>query len=99
MERIVVTAKLPPGAEESARLLTSAGPPFDPARIGLTRHDVVGGGGLVVFAFEGDDVQRRLSALLNDSLRAGALAVWRRCSRSSPASRTRHTTGTRRRTR
>jgi nucleotide-binding universal stress UspA family protein len=76
MERIVVSARLVPDAEENARLLVSAGPPFDPGRIGLTRHDVYLGGGLVVFVFEGEEVEHRLSAVANDPIRSAAFAAW-----------------------
>jgi nucleotide-binding universal stress UspA family protein len=76
VERIVVTARLEPGAEESARVLIAGGPPFDPGRLGLWRHDVYLGGDLVVFVFEGDDLRRRLAGLVNDPLRWGAFAAW-----------------------
>ena len=76
MNRIAVTAKLRPGAEERARELLGAGPPFDPGPAGLTRHTVYVGGDAVVFVFEGEDLQRTLSELLNDRLHSGAFAAW-----------------------
>ena len=99
VRRIVVTARLAPGAEEGARGPLAAGPPFDPGRHGSTRHADYVGGGLVVFAFEADGVERRAAALFNDPVRSASFSACGRCSRSSPGSRTRRTTGRRRRTR
>jgi nucleotide-binding universal stress UspA family protein len=76
MNRIAVTARLRPGAEAGARELLTAGPPFDPSRAGLTRHTVFMRGDLVLFVFEGEDVGRTLSGLLDDRLRSGAFAAW-----------------------
>jgi nucleotide-binding universal stress UspA family protein len=76
MERIVVTARLRPEADERARELVAAGPPFDPGAIGLARHDVLVGGGVAVFVFEGQDVERRIRALLNDPVPSAAFAAW-----------------------
>ena len=45
MERIAVIAQLRPGTEEQAKQLLAAGPPFDPASLGLTSHDVYLGHG------------------------------------------------------
>ena len=76
MKRIAVTAQLRPGAEERARELLAAGPPFDPGRVGLVRHTVYAHGDTVVFVFEGEHLERTLPALLNDRLRSGAFAAW-----------------------
>jgi nucleotide-binding universal stress UspA family protein len=76
MNRIAVTARLRPGAEERARELLAQGPPFDPGRAGLTGHTVYTSGDTVVFVFEGENVERTLPRLLNDRLRAGAFAAW-----------------------
>ncbi len=76
MERVAVTVRLRSGCEERAVALVEAGPPFDPARGGLTRHSVFLGSDLVVFVFEGDRLRSRLSALINDPVRAGAFAAW-----------------------
>ena len=76
MERIAITARLRPGSEERARELLKAGPPFDPARVGFTRHSVFLGSDLVVFVFEGERLAPRLSGLINDPVRAAALGAW-----------------------
>jgi nucleotide-binding universal stress UspA family protein len=75
MNRIAVTARLRPGAEARARELLAVGPPFDPGRVGLARHSVFMRGDLVLFVFEGEDLERTLPALLNDRLSSGALAA------------------------
>ena len=76
MERIAVTAKLRRGCEERAKALIDAGPPFDPARAGFRRHSVFLAKDLVIFVFEGERLGPRLSALINDPVRAGAFAAW-----------------------
>jgi nucleotide-binding universal stress UspA family protein len=76
MERIAVTARLRRGCEERAKALVDAGPPFDPARAGFSRHSVFLGKDLVVFVFEGERLGTRLSTLINDPVRAGAFAAW-----------------------
>jgi hypothetical protein len=76
MERVAVTARLRPGSEERARTLLEAGPPFDPARVGFTRHSVFLGPDLAVFVFEGERLGERLSGLINDPVRAAAFSSW-----------------------
>jgi nucleotide-binding universal stress UspA family protein len=76
MDRVAVTVHLRPGSEERVAELLADGPPFDPGRIGLARHTVYAQGDTVVFVFEGEELERKLSALLNDRLRSGAFAAW-----------------------
>lgn len=76
MNRAAITLKLRPGAEERARELLAAGPPFDPGRAGLTRHTVFARDDAVVFVFEGEDLRRTLPRQLNEPLRSGAFAAW-----------------------
>ncbi len=76
MDRIVVIAKLKPGAEDEAAALLAAGPPFDPGERGFDRHAVYRGGDDVVFVFEGDGVEHAVRALLNDPARSGAFGAW-----------------------
>jgi hypothetical protein len=57
VERLVVTLKPRKGAQERATALIDAGPPFDPAELGLVRHSVYLGDDLVIFTFEGEDVE------------------------------------------
>jgi nucleotide-binding universal stress UspA family protein len=76
MERIAITARLKDGCETRARKLVEAGPPFDPREAGLDHHGVFVGPELVVFVFEGDDVERTVSRLLNDRLGSAAFSAW-----------------------
>ena len=76
VERIAVIAQLRPGSEERAKSLLAAGPPFEPATLGLTSHDVYLAHGAVVFAFEGRDVERLVSELLNDPSASGSFSAW-----------------------
>jgi hypothetical protein len=53
VERLVVTLKLRKGTQERAAKLIVAGPPFDPADLGVARHAVYLGNDLVIFALKG----------------------------------------------
>ncbi len=76
MERLVVTLKLQDGMQERATDLIAAGPPFDPQDLGLARHSVYVGDDLVIFVFEGENVEGRVSALVNDPVRSASFAAW-----------------------
>ena len=76
MERIAVIAQLRPGSEERAKSLLAAGPPFEPATLGLTSHDVYLGPRSVVFVFEGPEVERSVSDLVNDPASSGSFSAW-----------------------
>ena len=76
MERIAITARLKDGCETRARELVEAGPPFDPREAELDHHGVFVGPELVVFVFEGDDVEEKVSRLLNDRLGSAAFSAW-----------------------
>lgn len=76
MDRIVITARLKPGALERARELTAQGPPFDPAEEGLIRHAVYATETEMAFVFEGPEVERFVTAFINDPVRSTALAGW-----------------------
>jgi hypothetical protein len=76
VERLVVTLKLRKGTQERAAELIAAGPPFDPADLGLARHTVYLGNDLVIFAFEGDDVEERVRMVINDPVRSASFAAW-----------------------
>jgi hypothetical protein len=76
VERLVVTLKLRKGTQERAAKLIAAGPPFDPADLGLARHAVYLGDDLVIFAFEGEDVQERVRVLINDPVRSASFVQW-----------------------
>jgi nucleotide-binding universal stress UspA family protein len=76
MQRVVITAQLNEGSDARARELVAAGPPFDAHQVGLSRHGVFVGSDIVVFVFEGHDVERRLSQLVNDRLNSAAFSAW-----------------------
>jgi hypothetical protein len=76
VERIAVIAQLRPGSEERAKSLLAAGPPFEPATLGLTSHDVYLGHDAVVFVFEGREVERSVSDLVNDPASSGSFSAW-----------------------
>ena len=85
MERLVVTLKLRDGMQERAADLIAAGPPFDPADLGLRRHSVYLGDDLVIFVFEGEDVERRVSAFVNDPVPSASFAAWTPLLAGTPA--------------
>ncbi len=76
VERLVVTLKLRKGAQKRAAALIDAGPPFDPAELGLVRHAVYLGDALVIFTFEGEDVEQRVRAVINDPVPSASFARW-----------------------
>jgi hypothetical protein len=76
VERLVVTLRLRRGAQERAAKLIAEGPPFDPAELGVARHAVYLGNDLVIFAFEGEDVEERVRVLINDPVRSASFAAW-----------------------
>ena len=80
MERIAIVASLKTGMEERARKLLEAGPPFDVATAGATRHVVYASTSEVVFIFEGHEVERRLHEIVSapfESALTSALDQWR----------------------
>lgn len=76
VERLVVTLRLRKGTQERAAELIAAGPPFDPADLGLARHAVYLGNDLAIFAFEGEDVEERVRMVVNDPVRSASFAAW-----------------------
>jgi hypothetical protein len=76
VERLVVTLKLRKGTQERASKLIAAGPPFDPADLGLARHAVYLGDDLVIFAFEGEDVEQRVRVVIDDPVRSASFTSW-----------------------
>ena len=85
MERLVVTLKLLSGTQERAAELIATGPPFDPEDLGLARHAVYLGDDLVIFTFEGEDVEARVGALINDPVRSASFAAWTPLLAGTPA--------------
>ena len=78
MSRLVLVARLLPGSEAKATALLEAGPPFDPARVGMSRHLVFATGSEVVFVFEGHEIEWTVDDLVNHPIVAAALEPWRK---------------------
>ena len=76
-ERVVVVAPLREGAREVARMLLESGPPFDPAEVGLTAHEVLVTEGEVIFVFEGEDAAAVVEELVGRAEVWQAAAEWR----------------------
>jgi len=76
MERLVVTLKLRKGTQEQAAKLIAAGPPFDPGDLGIARHGVYLRNDLAIFAFEGEAVEERVRAVIDDPVRSASFAAW-----------------------
>ncbi len=79
MSRIVVVAALREGMRETARLLVQGGPPFDPERTSLLRHDVYLTEREVVFVFEGREARRAVARLVGDPGVLRAAGAWSDC--------------------
>jgi hypothetical protein len=76
MDRIAVIARLEPGSEERTRELLDAGPPFDLTATGIVDHSVFVGNDVILFVFEGVDVETRLTALVNDPVLSASFGAW-----------------------
>jgi len=78
VKRLVLVARLLPGTEAKVQDLLEVGPPFDPARVGLSRHLAYSTGTEVVFVFEGPEVEWTVDDLVNHPIVAAALEPWRK---------------------
>jgi hypothetical protein len=85
VERLVVTLRLRQGTEKRAAELIAAGPPFDPAGLGVARHAVYLGRDVVIFVFEGNDVEQRVGAIINDPVSSASFGAWMPLLVDSPA--------------
>lgn len=84
MSTIAVVAPLKYGAQAEARALIEAGPPFDPARTSLDRHEVFLTGDEAVFVFEGANARAAVEQLVGESSVWKAALAWRRCLAGRP---------------
>ncbi len=76
MQRLAVVARLKPDMSARAAELIDSGPPFDPASVGLRRHEVYLSHGEVVFVFEGPEVEWIVDGIVNGPFRSPAFAAW-----------------------
>jgi hypothetical protein len=83
-EDLAVVVPLKPGCVDRARALVVAGPPVDPAALGLTRHLVYVREREVVFVFCGPDVEAKVGrAMRSPSVWRAGLA-WQECLAGRP---------------
>ncbi len=84
MSTIAVVAPLKYGVQAEARGLIAAGPPFDPERTPLVRHEVFLTADEVVFVFEGPDARLAVDQLIGESSIWRAAMAWRKCLAGRP---------------
>lgn len=83
-EQVVVTVPLKRGRVAKAKELVAHGPPFDPALLGLSRHEVFVSGREAIFVFTGPHVREKLErATRNPTLWLAGLA-WTACVAGRP---------------
>lgn len=78
-ERAIVVLPLRRGTATRARELVAAGPPFDPATVGLRRHDVFVTEREAIFVLEGPRIGDTIEHLLGDVAVWRGAAAWRAC--------------------
>jgi hypothetical protein len=76
IQRVVVAAKLKPGAQDAAAEILRDGPPYDLDDAGLLRHGVYLGSSEAIFFFEGHDVENHLRRLLDNPAASAVFSVW-----------------------
>jgi hypothetical protein len=76
MDRLIVTARLRDGTETQAERLITLGPPFPFDRFDLLRHSVCLAEGIVLFVFEGPDVEWIVQEIVNDPVLAASFGAW-----------------------
>jgi hypothetical protein len=80
VERVAIVARLKEGSAARASELVAAGPPFDLAETGITRHSVYVSAAEVVFVFEGHQVEWIVDDLIYEPFHhelQHALGEWR----------------------
>jgi hypothetical protein len=81
---LVVMAPLKPGCLGRARKLLAKGPPFDPAAVRLSSHEVYLSETEAVFVFRGRDVRTRISKAVRHPAVWRAGIAWQRCFAAPP---------------
>ena len=84
MTRLLLIARLAPGSHAKAADLLEVGPPFDPSRVGMTRHHAFLTGEEVVFLFEGPEVEWTVDDLVDHPIVAASLEPWTKLVVGSP---------------
>jgi hypothetical protein len=83
-ERVAVIVPLKTGCVERAKELLAHGPPFDPAGLGLERHEVFISGREAVFVFTGPRVREKLEQATRNPILWRAGLGWRACIAGRP---------------
>jgi hypothetical protein len=78
-DQVAVVVPLRAGCLERAQELVRQGPPFDPAALGLTRHDVFLTPGEAIFVFAGPDARAKVQQATRDSRLWRVGIAWRDC--------------------
>ena len=78
-QQVVVVLPLRKGRLSRAKELVAQGPPFDPAAVGLTRHEVFLTDREAIFVFEGRNVRKKFERLTRDPTLWQAGLAWRGC--------------------
>jgi len=78
-EHVAVVLPLRRGRLSQARELVARGPPFDPAVLGLRKHEVYLTEAEAIFVFEGRNVRRMIERLTHDPTLWQAGLAWRNC--------------------
>jgi hypothetical protein len=86
-EQISVVVPLKPGCRSRAQELIAAGPPFDPAALGLRSHQVFLHEQQVVFVFAGADVRAKVERAMRAPTLWHAGLAWRNCIAGRPTLR------------
>jgi hypothetical protein len=83
-EQVAVIVPLKPGCSERAKQLVTRGPPFDPASLGLTTHEVYLSEHEVVFLFSGPHVRAKIERAMRSPALWRAGLDWRDCIAGRP---------------
>jgi hypothetical protein len=75
-ERVAVVATLLPGSRERAAEIIAAGPPYGLSLAGFRRHSVFLADEVVIFVFEGPEIEALVRDLVNDPASSAGFAVW-----------------------
>ncbi len=83
-EQMAVIVPLKVGHAERAKELVAQGPPFDPAALGLERHEVFVTAREAVFVFAGPQLREKLEQATRDPTLWHAGLAWRACMSGRP---------------
>jgi hypothetical protein len=85
-EEVAVVVPLQKGRMAQAKELVAQGPPFDPAALGLTRHEVFLSADKAIFVFAGPHVRAKLERMTRDPTLWRVGIAWRGSSAGGLAS-------------